>query len=401
MMGERVFDGLKVIDCASFIAGPAAATVMSDFGAEVIKIEPPGVGDPYRRRATPPIGPGLKSNPGFELDGRNKKSLALDLRSPAGQAVLRRLASNADVFITNYPPPVRRRLGITYDDLAPLNERLIYASFSGYGEVGPEADKPGFDATAWWARTGLMHLVRAGEEATPARSLPGMGDHPSAMATYGAIVTALYQRERTGKGGYVGSSLLANGLWANGCAVQAALCGEKVVPQPPRERGLNALRVHYRCRDGHWLLLSIAADEWRWEKFRECLGASVLSEPRFARHEDREANAHELIAILDEVFATKDFAEWRPILEAAGIIFGIVAKMEDIADDAQILASEALVQFQGDTTMTVDSPFWVRGQEKVRPRRAPAVGDHSEEVLRQAGYPDAEIQALRAEGVIG
>jgi len=401
MMGERVFDGLKVIDCASFIAGPAAATVMSDFGAEVIKIEPPGVGDPYRRRATPPIGPGLKSNPGFELDGRNKKSLALDLRSSAGQAVLRRLASNTDVFITNYPPPVRRRLGITYDDLAPLNERLIYASFSGYGEVGPEADKPGFDATAWWARTGLMHLVRAGEEATPARSLTGMGDHPSAMATYGAIVTALYQRERTGKGGYVGSSLLANGLWANGCAVQAALCGEKVVPQPPRERGLNALRVHYRCRDGHWLLLSIAADEWRWEKFRECLGASVLSEPRFARHEDREANAHELIAILDEVFATKDFAEWRPILEAAGIIFGIVAKMEDIADDAQILASEALVQFAGDSTLTVNSPFWVGGQEKVRPRRAPAVGDHSEEVLRQAGYPDAEIKALRAEGVIG
>ena len=196
--------------------------------------------------------------------------------------MLRRLVGDADVFITNYPPPVRRRLGITYDDLAPLNERLIYASFSGYGEVGPEADKPGFDATAWWARSGLMHLVRAGEEATPARSLPGMGDHPSAMATYGAIVTALYQRERTGKGGYVGSSLLANGLWANGCAVQAALCGEKVVPQPPRERGLNALRVHYRCRDGRWLLLSIAADEWRWEKFKECLGASVLDDPRFA-----------------------------------------------------------------------------------------------------------------------
>ncbi len=211
-MGELVFDGLKVIDCASFIAGPAAATVMSDFGAEVIKIEPPGAGDPYRRRAQPPIGPGLASNPGFVLDGRNKRSLALDLRQTAGQEVLRRLVAQADVFITNYPPPVRRRLGITYEELAPLNPRLIYASFTGYGETGPEADKPGFDATAWWARSGLMHLVRAGEEAAPARSLPGMGDHPSAMGTYGAIVTALYQRERTGKGAYVGSSLLANGL---------------------------------------------------------------------------------------------------------------------------------------------------------------------------------------------
>ena len=176
-MTERIFDGIKVIDCASFIAGPAAATVMSDFGAEVIKIEPPGMGDPYRRRAVPiPGRPAI--NPGFVLDSRNKKSLALDLRTEAGRAVLYRLVRGADVFITNYPPPVRQRLRITYDDLAHLNERLIYASFTGYGETGPEASKPGFDATAWWARTGLMHLVRAGEEATPARSLPGMGDHP-------------------------------------------------------------------------------------------------------------------------------------------------------------------------------------------------------------------------------
>ena len=398
-MGERVFDGLKVIDCASFIAGPAAATVMSDFGAGVIKIEPPGAGDPYRRRATPSMGPGLKSNPGFELDGRNKRSLALDLRSQAGQAVLRRLVTQADVFITNYPPPVRRRLGVTYEELAPLNDRLIYASFSGYGEAGPEADKPGFDATAWWARTGLMHLARAGEAATPARSLPGMGDHPSAMATYGAIVTALYQRERTGKGSYVGSSLLANGLWANGCSVQAALCGEKVVPQPPRERGLNALRVHYRCRDDRWLLLSIAADDWRWDKFKECLGAGALDEPRLATAASREAHAHELIAILDDVFATKDQAEWRAILDAAGLIFGIVADMDEIADDPQIRASEALVPFT-DGALTVNSPLWIKGQEKVKPRRAPAVGEHSDRVLREAGFPEAEIERLRAEGTI-
>ncbi len=194
-MSEHIFDGLKVIDCASFIAGPAAATVMSDFGAEVVKIEPPGMGDPYRRRAVPL--PERPLNPGFFFDSRNKKSLALDLRTEAGRSVLYRLVETADVFITNYPRPARTRLGITYDDLKHLNERLIYASFTGYGETGPEADKPGFDATAWWARTGLMDLVRAGAEVNPARSLPGMGDHPSALGTYGAIVTALYQREKT------------------------------------------------------------------------------------------------------------------------------------------------------------------------------------------------------------
>jgi len=227
-----------------------------------------------------------------------------------------------------------------------------------------------------------------------------MGDHPSAMATYGAIVTALYQRERTGKGGCVGSSLLANGLWANGCAVQAALCGEKVVPQPPRERGLNALRVHYRCHDGRWLLLSIAADEWRWEKLKECLGAKVLDDPLFATIAARELHARALIRILDGVFATKDQAEWRAILDAAGLIFGIVADMDEIAEDAQILASEAVVPFADGSSLTVNSPIWVRGQQKRKPRPAPGVGEHSDEVLRDAGYSDPEISALRAERVI-
>ncbi len=398
-MTERIFDGLKVIDCASFIAGPAAATVMSDFGAEVIKIEPPGMGDPYRRRAVP--NPKNPLNPGFLFDTRNKKSVALDLRTEAGRAVLRRLVKDADVFITNYPPPARGRLGITYDDLKHLNERLIYASFTGYGETGPEASKPGFDATAWWARTGLMDLVRAGEEVNPARSLPGMGDHPSAMGTYGAIVTALYQREKTGKGNYVGSSLLANGLWANACSVQAALCGDAVRPQPPRHEALSALRVHYQCRDGRWLLLSIAADEWRWEKFKTCFNAPVLDDERFATNAGRDRHARELVAILDTLFAEHDLAYWRKTLDDAGLIFGVVGRVDDIRHDEQVLAAGFLKPYADDPELwTIDSPFFLAGQEKVPPRRAPAVGQNSDEVLRQYGYSDAEIAALRAEGIV-
>jgi len=400
-VSERIFDGLKVIDCASFIAGPAAATVMSDFGAEVIKIEPPGMGDPYRRRGNPAPGrPPL--NPGFFFDARNKRSLALDLRSDAGREVLHRLVKEADVFITNYPPPARGRLGIRYDDLKHLNERLIYASFTGYGETGPEASKPGFDATAWWARTGLMDLVRAGEEVNPARSLPGMGDHPSAMGTYGAIVTALYQREKTGKGNYVGSSLLANGLWANACSVQAALCGDEVRPQPPRHEALSALRVHYQCRDGRWLLLSIAADEWRWEKFKTCFDhGGRLDDPRFATDAQRNEHARELVTIFDRLFAAHDLAHWRKTLDDAGLIFGVVGRVEDIRHDEQVLAAGFLRRYADEPDLwTIDSPFFLAGQEKVAPRTAPAVGENSDEILRQYGYGEAEIAALREAGTV-
>jgi crotonobetainyl-CoA:carnitine CoA-transferase CaiB-like acyl-CoA transferase len=400
-VSERIFDGLKVIDCASFIAGPAAATVMSDFGAEVVKIEPPGMGDPYRRRAVP--NPDNPLNPGFFFDSRNKRSIALDLRQDAGRRVLHRLVAAADVFITNYPPPARGRLGITYDDLKHLNERLIYASFTGYGETGPEADKPGFDATAWWARTGLMDLVRAGEQTTPARSLPGMGDHPSAMGTYGAIVTALYQREKTGKGNYVGSSLLANGLWANACSVQAALCGDTVRPQPPREEALSALRVHYQCKDGRWLLLSIAADEWRWDRFKTCFEhGGELDDPRFATDAERNRHAKALVAILDRLFARHDLAHWRKTLDDAGLIFGVVGQVDDIRHDEQVLAAGFLKPYADEPELwTIDSPFFLAGQEKVAPRTAPAVGQNSDEVLRQYGYGDAEIAELRAAGVVG
>ena len=222
-MEKGIFEGLKVLDCASFIAAPAAATVLSDFGADVIKIEPPGSGDPYRNLPNLPGYPHSEHNFAWILEARNKKSLALDLTKNDAREVLYRLVREADVFITNMPPGVREKLGIAHDHLAHLNDRLIYASFTGYGEKGEEANKPGFDSNAYWARSGLMDLVRADENTTPARSVAGMGDHPCAMAFYSAIVTALYRRERTGKGGHVSTNLMANGLWANGVLAQAKL----------------------------------------------------------------------------------------------------------------------------------------------------------------------------------
>jgi len=232
-----LFEGLKVIDCGSFIAAPAAATILSDFGADVIKIEPPGAGDPYRHLTKLPGHPKSDQNYAWMLGSRNKRSLAVDMAKPEGKIAIQRLASQADVFITNYPAAVRKKLGIGYEALSGLNDRLIYASFSGYGENGAEATKPGFDVTAWWARSGLMDTVRASSESVPVRPANGMGDHSAGFTLYSGIVMALYQRQSTGKGTEVSSSLVANGLWANGYNAQAAvepvlqlIVGQSVTP---------------------------------------------------------------------------------------------------------------------------------------------------------------------------
>jgi crotonobetainyl-CoA:carnitine CoA-transferase CaiB-like acyl-CoA transferase len=400
-MQKGIFDGLKVLDCASFIAAPAAATVLSDFGADIIKIEPPGMGDPYRDLPKLPGYPVSEHNFAWLLESRNKKSLALDLTKPEAQAVLYKLVAESDVFITNMPPLVRSKLGITYDHLAHLNERLIYASFTGYGEKGEEADKPGFDSSAYWARSGLMDLVRADTNTTPARSIAGMGDHPCAMAFYGAIVTALYQREKTGKGAHVASNLMANGVWAASLLAQAKLCGAKFGERRPRERALNAVTNHYQCKDGRWIILSLLNEDRQWPTLARCIGREdLIDDPRFATRPDRHARSVELIKIFDEVFATKDLAEWRKLLDGNGLVFGVVGILDDIPNDKQMLDNEVLVPFENDTMLTISSPIWIDGARKVQPRKPPAVGEHSDEILRQAGYDEATIGTLRASGAV-
>src|SRR3954466_5712035 len=400
-MENGIFTGLKVIDCASFIAAPAAATVLADFGAQVIKIEPPGSGDPYRNLPNLPGYPQSPRNYAWMLEARNKRSLALDLAQADARAVLHRLVKDCDVFITNFPPAVRQRLGISHAELAPLNERLIYASFTGYGENGDEANKPGFDSNAYWARSGLMDLVRADTDTTPARSVAGMGDHPCAMAFYGAIVTALYQREKTGKGSHVASNLMANGVWAASGLAQAKLCGAKFAERRPRERALNAVANHYQCKDGRWLILSLLSEEKQFPTLAKCLGREdLITDPRFATKPDRHARSVELIKIFDETFATRDLAEWRKILDGNGLVFGIVGILDDIPNDKQMLDNEVLVPFENDTMLTISSPIWIDGAKKVQPRKPPGVGEHSDVILRAAGYDESAIRQLRASGAV-
>jgi formyl-CoA transferase len=395
-MSDQLFAGLKVIDCASFIAAPLAATVLSDFGADVIKIEPPGEGDAYRRLHANPGTPKSNVDYAWMHGARNKRGIALDLKSAQGLEVLHRMIDKADVFITNLPLPVRRRMKVGYEDLSPRNPRLIYASFTAYGETGEEADKTGFDSTAYWARSGLMDQVRPDSNSLPARSVAGMGDHPCSIALYAAIVTGLYKRQATGKGGLVQSSLLANGLWSNAFLVQARLTGAAIPPRPPREESLTATSNMYRTRDDRWFNLAMVNDEKQFPILVNALGRPQLAtDPRFTTTEIRRTNVRALMAELDDLFVQFDLAHLRKTLDAAGITFGFVGTVDEAMHDRQMRDAGAIVPTADGKSEIVSSPFQIEGTTKVAAKPAPTVGEHTDEILREYGFADTEIASMR------
>ncbi len=396
-----IFSGLRVLDAASFIAAPGAATLLSDFGAEVIKIEPPG-GDGFRQVYRLPNMPVCEHNFAWELLGRNKRSLVLDLKQAAAREVLHRLVRAADVLITNYPPAVRERLGLAWAQVEALNPRLVYASLTGYGETGPEANKPGFDATTFWARSGLADLVRPEPDSPPASAAPGMGDQPTAGMLFAAIVAALYRREKTGRGGRVATSLLANGAWANGLMIQGALCGGEVVYRQPRHRPRNALTNSYRCRDGRWFLLSLVAEERDWASFVALVEEPALrDDPRFTTLARRREHATELASLLDEAFARRDSAQWQTAFEAAGHTVGVISRAADVLDDAQMRECAAIVEAPAlPGGRTVAGPIQIDGEIQATPRRAPGVGEHTDAILAAHGFSAQAIHALREQGAV-
>lgn len=398
-MDGQLFEDLLVIDCASFIAGPAAATILADFGARVIKIEPPDVGDSYRQFRNMTGAPVAEVDYGWILDNRSKESLALDLKQPEARAVLEALLRKADVFVTNFPGPVRDKLRLRAEDLMPLNERLIYASITPYGEAGPDKDRTGYDTTAWWARSGLMDHVRASPDTPPGFSTPGMGDHPTATALYAGIVSALYRRMKTGKGSHVATSLLANGMWSNGVLIQAALCGADLYA--PRQR--SALANLYRCSCGRWFILAIVNDTRDWGRLLACLGTEEWDQDeRFQTAEGRRANFAELAVMLADHFATDDWANWQQRLGAAGIPVGHVGRTVDHFADEQVAENAFLSPVEGMPGLrTVDSPVRIGGLDKVPPRLAPDIGAQTRPILAELGYAASDIDRLAATGAVG
>lgn len=403
-MSPYLLSGLKVIDCATVIAAPAAATMLADFGAEVIKIEQPGDGDMLRILSDIDTTPFAESDWFWELHGRNKRGLVLDMKSAEGQEVLHRLIAKADVFITNHPYPVRETLGFTYDDVRELNQNIIYASLTAYGEQGPERDRKGFDQLAYWARSGLMELMR--EPGTrPTQGLPGMGDHPTAVSIYAGIMTALLHRERTGEGAMVHTSLLANGLWSAAGIAQGVLAGGDM----DEFREINQIYAPtlrpYETADRRWLQLNMIRSEEMLTELMIALDAvELLADPRFPDMETMFGSARQAFGDeIERIIRTKTAAQWVEELDGRGLPVNLVAEVEETAIDEQIRVNAMAVKpddGQLETPWIINNPINVTSVPPVGPRRAPNLGEHGREILTELGYTPEQIDGFVARDVI-
>lgn len=400
MANDNIFSGLKVVDLASFIAGPSAAVILSDFGADVIKVEPPS-GDLWRHGHQIPPQPQADDAYPWHLANRNKRGIALDLKSPNARPVVEKLVKWADVMIVNTPHPARKKLKLEYDDVAPWNPRLIYADVTGFGAKGPDADLPGFDITSYWARSGLLSMTRdAG--APPTWPVAGSGDNATAVGLYSAIVTALYRRERTGQGSYVTTSLLAEGVWSASVSIQAALCEAKFFAPHDRKHPANAALNVYQTSDGVWFVLIVTSD--KLTPLAKAIGRTdLLTDPRFSDHAKLMANMPQLSAILDEVFGAQPMAHWYEVFNGVHVTFGAVRGPQEVIDDPQLRLNDIVVSLEGaggKLTSTISSPIQVQGVAKVPARRAPAIGEHNEQVLAQLGFSTSDIEGLHASGTV-
>ena len=405
-------EGVRVIDLTMYVFAPAASVFLADYGAEVIKIEDV-TGDPVRRNVPSPSDSdsfvdSVYFTPtdvpwSFHLVNRGKKSLTLDLRQEEGREAMYKLVETADVFLSNLRNSALSRMQLDYETLSRINPRLIYVHASGYGEHGEENERPGYDYSAFWARSGIMaHLGEPTDD--PPMALPGAGDMISGLVLGGAIGTALYIREKTGKGQKVALSLLGTALWQGGMPLVNQLVTKEEYPRQSRQKSINPIWNPYKASDGKWIQLVCMPSDNYWPGFCKAIDREDLKDdPRFSSRNNRTKNNTELIELLDEVFKTKTVKEWGRFLDENGVLWAPVQTYGDVVTDPQVAANGYIVEVDDPKRgklQLLNSPVEFSETPAAVENPGPEVGQHNEDILGELGYSRAQIEELREKRVI-
>lgn len=381
----RPLDGVKVIEVSNWLAAPAAAALMADLGADVIKVEPP-VGDVFRHFDARAFGYAYDFELAypFELDNRGKRSVTVALDRPGGPELVRRLAEDADIFIINLTPERRERFGLDDESIHAVNERVVYASLTGYGTIGPDANRAGFDYSAFWARSGIMAALEQ-EGAPPPLNRGGQGDHTTALNLLAAVLAALRLRDQTGEGQYVEVTLQGTGMWTIAADLSAAIVSGLDAPRTVQTAPSNPIWNSYQTSDGRWVLLVMPQPDPYWPSFCEAIGESELAtDERYDSLMKRLQNTRELTAHLIERFAEQDLAHWSAVLDEHGLIWAPVVELSEVVNDPQVRAMGWITEIEHPTAEnyeTLGTPFQIRGAALGPQGPAPGIGEHTQGVL--------------------
>ena len=399
-------EGIRVLEAANWLAAPSAAALMADLGADVVKIENP-VGDPWRamqmRGQQPGWDPQRDVDAAFELDNRGKRGIALSLEQPAAVAAVHRLVEQADIFITNLTAPRIERYDLSAEKLQQLKPDLIYVVLTGYGTRGPDAPMSAFDYSAFWSRSGIMGLI--GEpDGAPIPCRPGQGDHATSLNLLAATLAALRLRDQSGDGQRVEVTLQRTGAWTIGADVSAALITRRQPARIDRVNPSNPLFNSYETADGRWLMLVMPTPDRHWPLTCRALGREEwVAEARYGSLELRSEATTGLTAAIAEAIRSQPLNYWTPRFNAEGLTWAPVAELPEVIEDPQMIEMDAWSTIEGlhGPFETLNTPFDIEGAE-IGPRgRAPQTGEHTHEVLREAGFTDEEIAELAASGALG